>query len=161
MVEWKKVLEDVHFEKNAFLQLICWEKDQSFGPVIVKRPFPLKGPLELVTVASADGQFIGLIHDYRRLDEQSAALIKEALDQRHYMPQILRIVSIGEEGGVWVWNTVTNRGKRRFIVQSRRRDVTWVADNHIVVRDADGNKYEIRDLHKLDDKSKDKIEMEV
>jgi len=161
MDQERRVLEDVWFEENEGLQLVCWTGKDCLGPVVVKRPFPLKGPRELIVVSSVEGKFLGLIKDYRRLDPGSVALVESHLDRQHYMPEIVGIKSIGEEGGVWIWKTITDRGERDFVVRSRRRDVTWLSDHHLVVRDADGNKYEIRDFRKLDENSRDKSELEV
>ena len=51
-----------------------------------------------------------------------------------------------------MWETETDKGTRRFEVTSRR-DVKKIGKRRIIVKDADGNLYEIPDYAILDQKS--------
>ncbi len=131
------------------------------GPVRVKRPFPLTDPTGYVVVSDEAGNFVGLIKEYRRLDPDSLAILEEALDESYFLPRITKIDRIDDQYRVMIWHVQTDRGPRRFEVVSRRRDIRWLSDHHVVIQDVDGNRYEIPDLDQLDRKSRDLIEMEV
>lgn len=131
------------------------------GPVKVQSPFPLTDPTGYVVVSDTSGGFIGLIKDFHKLDPDSLALVQEGLEESYFLPKITKIDQIEDQFRVMIWHVQTDRGPRRFEVTSRRRDIRWLSDQHVVIQDADGNRYEITDLSQLDKHSRDLLEMEV
>lgn len=131
------------------------------GPVTVKRAFPLTHPNEYIIVSDESGEFVGMIKDYKGLDPKSLQLVEEGLEESYFLPRITKIESIDDQFRVMIWTVQTDRGPRRFEVTSRRRDIRWLNDNHVVIQDVDGNRYEIDNLQELDAQSRDMLEMEV
>lgn len=131
------------------------------GPVKVNNPFPLTDPTGYVVVSDTSGEFVGLIKDFLKLDPDSLALVQEGLEESYFLPRITKIDRIDDRYRVMTWYVQTDRGPRRFEVTSRRRDIRWLSDNHVVIQDVDGNRYEIADLSQLDKTSRDLLEMEV
>jgi hypothetical protein len=59
--------------------------------------------------------------------------------------------------GIQRWEVETDRGPRVFEVRSRE-DLRWLHPGHLIVRDIDGNRYEIKRFDDLDSASRIKIE---
>ena len=59
--------------------------------------------------------------------------------------------------GYQQWRVETDRGPAEFRVQERE-DIRFLHDGRFSVKDADGNVYELRSLHELDDLSRRAVE---
>ena len=118
----------------------------------VVRAFPLTMPWRCIILIDENDKEIGLLRDVKELDESSMKVLKEELERVYFIPKIKKIRQIKEEFGVLIWETETDKGPRRFEVTSRR-DVKKMGKRRIIVRDADGNLYDIPDYARLDQKS--------
>jgi len=118
----------------------------------VVRAFPLTMPWRYIILIDENDREIGLLRDIRELDESSMKVLKDELERVYFIPKIKRIYRIKEEFGVLIWETETDKGPRRFEVTSRR-NVKKMGKRRIIVRDADGNLYDIPDYAHLDQKS--------
>jgi len=118
----------------------------------VVRAFPLTMPWRYIILIDENDREIGLLRDVKDLDESSMKVLKEELERVYFIPKIKKIRQIKEEFGVLIWETETDKGPRRFEVTSRR-DVKKMGKRRIIVRDADGNLYDIPDYARLDQKS--------
>lgn len=153
--------EKIRFWRDEWQQLYMQNGQCTEGSVRVKRAFPLTDPDEFVIIEDLQGHFLGMIKSYRKMDQESVRVVDEEPEYDYFLPQILKIYDIRDDFRIMNWWVETDRGPRRFEVRSRRRDIRWLTDNHVVVQDADGNKYEIRDLSQLDESSRQKLEIEV
>jgi len=153
--------QDIEFKKDEHERLFLEYEEQTEGPVRVKQPFPLSHPDSFLVVENMEGEFIGLIKKFKDLDRDSRQLVEESLEYSYFLPKVVAIEEIKEHFGLQFWRVQTDRGPRSFEVKSRKRDIRWLTDRHIIVQDADGNKYEIPDLDELDPESVGKLEMEV
>lgn len=151
----------IRFVRTADQDLYLETDSGREGPVKVNNPFPLTDPTGYVVVSDTSGAFVGLIKDYLKLDPDSLTLVQEGLEESYFLPRITKIDHIDDQFRVMIWQVQTDRGPRRFEVTSRRRDIRWLSDNHVIVQDVDGNRYEIADLSQLDKTSRDLLEMEV
>jgi len=155
------VPQDIRFWKDYWQSLYMDVGNETLGPVRVKQAFPLTAPSDVVVIEDIDGNFLGIIREYGELDAESVELVKNELEREFLLPQILKIHGIVDQMGLLTWRVETDRGPRQFEVRNRRRDIRWFSDTHVVIQDADGNKYEIADLSSLDAASRQKVEMEV
>jgi len=118
----------------------------------VVRTFPLTMPWRYIIMIDENDREIGLLKSIKGLDESSMKVLKDELERVYFIPKIKRIRQIKEEFGVLIWDTETDKGPRRFEVTSRR-NVKKIGKRRIIIRDADGNLYDIPDYAKLDQKS--------
>ena len=124
--------------------------------VTVKRiikAFPLTMPWRYIILIDENDQEIGVIKAIKDLDESSRRILVEQLEKIYFIPKITKIHQIKEEFGVLLWETETNKGPRRFEVTSRR-DIKKIGKRRIIIKDADGNLYDIPDYARLDQRSK-------
>jgi len=100
---------------------------------------------------------IGVIKDTRELDKKSRKILSSELEMNYFMPQITRINKIKSDFGSYTWTVETDKGPRTFEVRYRE-DVRIVPLNRVLIRDVDGNRYEIPDYSRLDSSSKTVLE---
>ncbi len=116
----------------------------------VQRAFPFNAPTKFIVLLNSDGAEIGIVRDIADLDSDSRDTLEIALEQAYFMPRILKINSIVSNFHVPTWDVETDRGHRVFEIPSSKRDVRVIDDVRVILRDADGNRYEIVDYRLLD-----------
>ncbi len=119
----------------------------------VQRAFPLNAPTKFIVLHDSDGGEIGIVRDMVDLAPDSRDALEIALEQAYFMPRILKINSIVSNFHVPTWDVETDRGHRVFEIPSSKRDVRVINDVRVILRDADGNRYEIVDYRRLDPES--------
>ena len=135
--------------------------DKEFENFKVLKLFPLSKPDQFITFydehKNEQGQVelneIGVLKNFRKLDEDSLELLEFELEESYFMPEITRIDIIEEDEGGWRWEVDTNKGLREFKVESRVHDIRKLSDGRIIIRDADGNRFKLPNLNRLDQKS--------
>ena len=138
-------------DESGRLKLI-FDNDEKVLIKRVVRAFPLTMPWRYVILIDENDREVGLLRDLGDLDETSMKVLKDELERVYFIPKIKKIHRIKEEFGVLICETETDKGPRRFEVTSRR-DVKKMGKRRIIVRDADGNLYDIPDYADLDQKS--------
>ena len=63
---------------------------------------------------------------------------------------VLSVVHAKEEFGATYWTVETDRGRRDFVTQNLQENAIWLAPEHLLLLDVDGNRFEIADTGKLD-----------
>ena len=153
--------KETRFFKDSWQKLYMDVGNEILGPVRVKRAFPLTAPKDIIVIEDMDGEFLGIIKQYTNIDAASVQILETELENEFFLPQISKIYDIKDQMGILTWRVETDRGPRQFEVRNRRADVRWFSNTHAVIQDADGNKYEIAGLSRLDMASRQKVEMEV
>ena len=95
------------------------------------------------------------------LDAESGGVLAAELERTYFRPEITAVHAITEQYHVPTWQVDTDRGPRRFEIRSSRRDIRIMPHCRILIRDADGNHYEIPDYRRLDQASRALVENQV
>ena len=103
---------------------------------------------------------IGIIEDMSKLDSKSRKLLKTELKRVYFMPRITKINRLKENHGSMEFDVETDKGKRTFETR-HKEDIRRLTGGRVVIKDADGNRYEILDYMKLDSRSANLIDSEV
>ena len=119
----------------------------------VQRAFPLNAPTQFIALQTSEGEEIGMVRDMVDLDAKSYEALEIALEQAYFMPRILKVNSVASHFHIPTWDVETDRGHRVFEIPSSRRDVRVIDESRVLLRDADGNRYEIPNYHRLDPES--------
>ncbi|MGB9594736.1 MAG: DUF1854 domain-containing protein [Candidatus Poribacteria bacterium] len=106
------------------------------------------------------GKEIGIIENIEKLDNESKKLLKTELKREYFMPRIIKINSMTESHGVMKFDVETDKGRRVFETRYKE-DIRRISSSRIIIRDADGNRYEIRDQNELDPRSQSLIDTEI
>jgi len=138
-------------EEGKSLELRINEK--TYRVSRVASAFPLSAALDTVAFFDEGGEEIGCMKDGDALDHESQDLLATELEKAYFMPRIRAILSMEEALGIETWTVVTNKGERQFEVDHPRHDVRHLPRGRVLVKDVDGNRYEIPSWRKLDRKS--------
>ena len=82
-----------------------------------------------------------------------AALIREELAGREFMPEIARILDVTSFATPCTWTVDTNRGQTEFVLRGEE-DIRRVGATSLLVSDTHGIHFLIRDQYGLDKHSK-------
>ena len=127
--------------------------DEEFTVGRLTSAVPLSAGLERVVFFDTEGDEIGCLKNASCLDGESLKLLREELDKAYFMPSIERIEEITDHLGLELWKVKTNRGERSFEVRQPRKNVRIISPKRMIVKDVDGNRYEIKDWRMLDKNS--------
>ena len=151
---------EVKFFHDRFDDLIL-ESDGVSKPVLPARAFPLSSEDSFITLTDNEGNEIGTIRELAALDPDSRLSLEAELVRVYYTPKILQVNGLKENFHIPGWDVETDRGPRVFEIRSGRRDVRDLGKGRLLIRDADGNRYEIPNYHNLDPASRALVERVV
>ena len=100
---------------------------------------------------------IGIVQDIQKMDPQSRKVAEEELEMMYFIPKITRINRIKSERGSYKWIVETDRGEREFDIR-HREDIRMLESNRVIVKDIDGNRFEIPNYSRLDPRSRSMLE---
>jgi len=118
----------------------------------VVRVFPITMPWNYIAFKDVNDREIGILRSVNELDKDSAQVLKEELEKTYFIPKITKIYDIKDNFGVFVWRTKTNKGPRTFEVVSRE-DIKKISIDRVLIKDGDGNLYDIPNIKNLDKRS--------
>ena len=147
--------------RNQFAELEAELPDGSvYAPVEPVRTFPLTQPNQYISLLDAHKNELGLIEDINQLKKADQIVLAEELEKCYFMPKITRIHFIAGRFGVTEWEAETEVGPVSFDLRSRN-DITTLDGGRILIKDIDGNRYEIANYHRLDPKSVALLETQI
>ena len=147
--------------RNQFAELEAELPDGSVhAPVEPVRTFPLTQPNQYISLLDAQKNELGLIEDISQLKKADQIVLAEELEKCYFMPKITRIHFIAGRFGVTEWEAETEVGSVSFDLRSRN-DITSFSGGRILIKDIDGNRYEIANYHRLDPKSVALLETQI
>ncbi|MBC8235228.1 DUF1854 domain-containing protein [bacterium] len=134
-------------------RLVLKVKEQEFDNFKVLKLFPLSKANQFIAFYDKDDNEIGLLKNFHQLNGDSLELLEFELEKSYFMPEITRIDLIERSESGWRWRVNTNKGPREFRVASRVEDIHKLSNGQIIIKDADGNKFCVPNLKRLEAKS--------
>ncbi|MEN9888593.1 MAG: hypothetical protein RL559_630 [Pseudomonadota bacterium] len=133
----------------------CWTDAAGLchEQVVVVRAYPVTAPEHGVGVMDAEGHELAW---FDRLDQVPAPLqarLREAIGEREFLPEIQRLKAVSSLVTPSVWTVDTHRGEARFMLKGEE-DIRRLTGKTLIVSDADGVQYLIRDPMALDKHSR-------
>jgi hypothetical protein len=108
----------------------------------------------------APGEELGILRSLAELPREAQEMIAEEVERSYFVPRITRILSVDEQFGIQRWQVVTDRGPRTFEV-TERSGIRPFDNFRMVIKDVDGNRYQIADLRLLDRRSQQWLDLQV
>ena len=135
---------------NAFGKLVLTLADgtQHVGAVAV-RAFPIAAPQQSISILSAEGKELVWIESLDTLSDNERQHVLQALQGREFMPEILRLDGVNSFSTPSVWRVQTSRGATEFVLKGEE-DIRRLSPTTLIVADAHGVQFLIRDLPALD-----------
>jgi hypothetical protein len=115
--------------------------------------FPISNRSHFISLRDTEGREIGIIEQAHELDPESKNILKEELELSHFLPKIKDIFSVEDNLGLFTFEVLTDKGMRMFEVRNPRQNIRDVGRGRFIIKDVDGNRYEIRKLRNLGPKS--------
>lgn len=119
----------------------------------IQSVFPISNRHHFALLRDEHGEEIGIIEQAHELDGESRRVLREELERSYFLPQITDIRDIDEKHGVFAMDVITDRGERVFEVRNPRQNIRAVGGGRYIIKDVDGNRYDIPKLRNLGPKS--------
>jgi len=129
--------------------------------IAVHRCFPFTQPEQFLSIRDEEQNELGLVRSLSDLSEEAAALLREQMDLRYFLPQIIKVNSIKDEYGYSYWDVVTDKGGCRFTCRTGGNTVAKPSENRLMVTDINGNRFELADITKLTPKEMKMIDLYI
>lgn len=134
--------------------------EERYGPVKAVRSLPLTRPDEFISLQDDENQEIGMIPHLRELDAESRHAIEQDLELYYLKAQVLAIKNVENKNGLFSWEVVTNLGTRTIHIRDRQH-IRPLLDGRTILTDIHEAKYEVPPAEKLDDRSRQWLEIEL
>ncbi len=119
--------------------------------------FPISNKDHFISIRDHDGKEIGIVEQAHKLDMESRRVVKEELERSYFLPKLEDILSVDDDLNIITWKVYTDKGFRVFEVRNPRQNVRKVGQSRYIIKDVDGNRYEIPRLGMLGPKSQNMI----
>lgn len=142
-------------ERTPFGKLVLTnEAGERFESVVPVRAFPIQSPDDGISLVSIDGKEVAWVDLLADVPQPTQDLIRAELTTREFMPVITRIVSVTSYSTPCTWAVQTDRGDTEFVLRGDE-DIRRIGkDNGLLIADAHGIQYLVRDQFALDAHSK-------
>jgi hypothetical protein len=140
--------------RNAFGRLVLTTPEgEVFEGVVPVRAFPIQSPEDGIGLVHTDGHEVAWVDRLYELPEPKQQLIREELETREFMPEILIIDSVTSFSTPCTWQVRTDRGDTRFVLRGGE-DIRRVGPSILLVTDSHGIQFLIRDRANLNKESR-------
>lgn len=117
------------------------------------RAFPITAPSAGISLMDQAGKELFWYASMAAVPELDKELIIEELASREFMPVIERIQSVSSYATPSIWQVLTDRGETRLRLNGEE-NIRRVAGNTLLISDANGVQYLVRDSAQLDKQSR-------
>ena len=118
-------------------------------PVTVVRAHPVTAPEEGVAVLDAEGHELWWCDRLADQGEILTKALREALQEREFLPEIVRLISVSSFATPSEWLVDTNRGQTRLTLKAEE-DIRRLTHDVLLLSDAHGVQYLIREPQRWD-----------
>jgi hypothetical protein len=147
-------MSDLQLSRNALGKLVLTDASgQMHENVVPVRAFPIAAPDSGISLVSADGHELLWFEHVNDVPEHMRALLQEELRNREFLPEIHRIKRVSTFASPSTWQVETNRGDATLLLKGED-DIRRIGDTTLMISDAHGVQFLIRDLKKLDKHSR-------
>ncbi len=136
------------FDPFGKLVLTLADGTRHVGAVAV-RAFPIASPDQTVSILSAEGKELVWIEQLSELPTNEREVVLQALQSREFMPEILKLEGVNSYSTPSIWRVQTSRGATQLVLKGEE-DIRRLSPRTLIVADAHGVQFLIRDLPSLD-----------
>jgi len=123
------------------------------APVTAIRAYPITDPEGGVALMDAEGLELLWIDQLAELAPDVRSQVQQALTGREFLPVIEKLEGVSSFATPSTWTVVTNRGTTQFLLKGEE-DIRRLTGTVLLINDADGVQYMIRDLAAMDKHSR-------
>ena len=122
--------------------------------------FPISASKHWVSIVSAEGEELACLDSIQGLSTSNVALLEEELALREFVPIIEKVIRVSGITEPCEWFVETNHGATSFVLKTEE-DVRRISAKAVSITDANGIRFRIEDMKKLDKRSRAFVEWYV
>ena len=122
---------------------------QQHDHVMAVRSFPVAAPEEGIALVDGDGKELLWIPHLDMLNDAVRARVLKAINQREFMPQILKLYGVSGFVAPSTWDIETDRGRTKLLLKGEE-DIRRLSGKVMLVTDGHGVQFLIRDMSQMD-----------
>lgn len=126
---------------------------QKFENLEPRRLFPVSVREQYITLMDKNGAEQAVIRDLKALPDDQREIIEDCLNEYYLIPKILRIYDVHERFDGLTLFTDTDKGQANIEIRILRKGFV-LEGVRVLLRDINDNRYEVPDVTRLDNLSK-------
>ncbi|HWT71093.1 MAG TPA: DUF1854 domain-containing protein [Oxalicibacterium sp.] len=147
-------MSDFQLTRNAYGKLVLTDAGgQAHENVVPVRAFPIAAPDSGISIVSADGHELAWFEHLDDVPASMRPLLQEELRNREFLPEIHRIKQVSTFASPSTWQVETNRGDATLVLKGED-DIRRIGEVALMIADAHGVHFLIRNMKKLDKPSR-------
>lgn len=146
-------IPDFRLSRDPFGRLLLGIGDRVYDTIAPVRSFPISAPDQGIALVGADGTELVWINSLTDLPQATRRLLEEELASREFMPEIHRIRQVSSFATPSRWQVETDRGETLLLLKAEE-DIRRLSAVSLLIADAHGVQYLIRDVPSLDKTSR-------
>lgn len=141
---------DFTLSRDAFGRLVFTAADGTVSEGVVPiRAFPISAADEGVALVSTDGREVAWLDRVADLPDHLRGLVEAELASREFMPEIKRIAGVSSFATPSTWQVETDRGATQLVLKGEE-DIRRLGRTALLIADANGIQFLVRDIQALD-----------
>ncbi len=141
---------DFRLSRSAFGRLLFTAADGTVSEGVVPvRAFPISAADEGVALVSTDGKELAWLDRVAELPDDLRSLVEAELASREFMPEVRRIASVSSFATPSTWTVETDRGATSLVLKGEE-DIRRLGRTALLIADANGIQFLVRDIQALD-----------
>lgn len=142
--------ENFTLTRDSFGRLVFHAVDgERHDGVVPVRAFPIGAPDDGISILSAEGHEIGWADRLADLPAATRELLEEELASREFVPELAQLLSVSSFACPSTWQVRTDRGETALVLKGEE-DIRRLSATRLLIADANGIQYLVRDLTRLD-----------
>ena len=129
------------------------ESGESYDQVKVIRAFPISHPDNGFSITDQDGHELVWFESLSELNDVNQAIVQSSLEQIEFIPVIQAITGLNSYALPSIWDIQTDRGLTKLKLKTEQ-DIRRVSSEALLITDANGIQYLIKNRRILDKFSK-------
>ena len=147
-------MKPFELERDAFGDWVLHMPDGTrHAPVTALRAYPVSAPEAGVALVDAEGHEVLWIDHLSSLATALREQVVQALTEREFLPEILKLQDVSSFATPSTWRVLTDRGETQFLLKGEE-DIRRLTGTVLLINDADGVQYMIRDIAAMDKHSR-------
>ncbi len=150
----KDLMMNFNLEKDVFGNIrLVLGSGQSHDQVKIIRAFPISDPENGFSIVSQDGHELVWFESFNHLSEDNQQIVNSSLEQIEFIPVISKITNLNTYALPSIWDIETDRGITKLKLKAEQ-DIRRVSAEALLITDANGIQYLIKNRQALDKFSK-------
>lgn len=117
------------------------------------RAFPIAAPDEGLSLINFEGHEVGWVDHVADLPAGMREIVEADLRSREFVPEIERILDVSSFACPSTWQVQTNRGQAELVLKGEE-DIRRLSRTRLLIADANGIQFLVRDQASLDKQSR-------